>query len=160
MNHYVLKRMAMAGAAAFSNKIECPFRYANWRTGYRWRPQKTQKEADEVQGTGNPSILGNRKCYERKTLPLSAAVCAYAGIARGEVEHTLRSYDYSQINLMRVLPRRGRRLQPSPGIARRQGRYRHRPQAVKANEIRASAGQLHSYGMVVSQYGMVVSQNV
>ena len=34
------------------------------------------------------------------TLPLSAAaVCAYAGVARDEVEHTLRSYDYSQINL-------------------------------------------------------------
>ena len=34
------------------------------------------------------------------TLPLSAAaVCAYAGIARDDVEHTLRSYDYSQINL-------------------------------------------------------------
>ena len=102
MNHYVLKRMAMAGAAAFSNKIERPFKYANWRTGYRWRPQKTQKEADEVQGTGNPAILGNRKRYERNTmtLPLSAAaVCAYAGVARDEVEHTLRSYDYSQINL-------------------------------------------------------------
>ena len=95
-------RKAMAGAAAFSNKIERPFKYANWRTGYRWRPQKTQKEADEVQGTGNPAILGKRKRYERNTmtLPLSAAaVCAYAGVARDEVEHTLRSYDYSQINL-------------------------------------------------------------
>ncbi len=95
-------RKAMAGAAAFSNKIERPFKYANWRTGYRWRPQKTQKEAEEVQGTGDPAILGNRKRHERDTMtrPLSAAaVCAFAGVARDEVERTLRSYDYSQINL-------------------------------------------------------------
>ena len=95
-------RKAMAGAAEFSNKIERPFKYANWRTGYRWRPQKTQKDADEVQRTGDPSILGTRKQYERRTmtLPLSAAaVCAFAGVARDEVERTLRSYDYSQIDL-------------------------------------------------------------
>jgi len=86
----------------FSNVIECPFKYANWRTGYRWRPQKTQKDADDVQKTGDPAILGHRKQYERKTmtLPLSAAaVCAFAGAAREDVDRTLRSYDYSQINL-------------------------------------------------------------
>ena len=34
------------------------------------------------------------------TLPLSAAaVCAFAGAARADVDRTLRSYDYSQINL-------------------------------------------------------------
>ena len=87
---------------AFSNVIERPFKYANWRTGYRWRPQKTQKDADDVQRTGDPAILGHRKQYERKTmtLPLSAAaVCAFAGAAREDVDRTLRSYNYSQINL-------------------------------------------------------------
>ena len=32
-------RPAMA-SVTFSNVIERPFKYANWRTGYRWRPQK------------------------------------------------------------------------------------------------------------------------
>ena len=57
---------------------------------------------DDVQRTGDPAILGHRKNYERKTmtLPLSAAaVCAFAGAARADVDRTLRSYDYSQINL-------------------------------------------------------------
>ena len=94
MNHYVLKRMAMAGAAAFSNKIECPFRYANWHTGYRWRPQKTQKEADEVQGTGNPSILGNRKRYERKTLPLSAAAAKWSIRSAATTIRRSTSYEF------------------------------------------------------------------
>ena len=94
-------RPAMA-SVTFSNVIERPFKYANWRTGYRWRPQKTQKDADDVQRTGDPAILGHRKQYERKTmtLPLSAAaVCAFAGAAREDVDRTLRIYDYSQINL-------------------------------------------------------------
>ena len=94
-------RPAMA-SVTFSNVIERPFKYANWRTGYRWRPQKTQKDADDVQRTGDPAILGHRKQYERKTmtLPLSAAaVCAFAGAAREDVDRTLRSYNYSQINL-------------------------------------------------------------
>lgn len=95
-------RPAMAAAAGFSNRIERPFRYANWRTGYRWRPQKTQKEADEVQRTGDPKILGTRKRYERQTMTLplaAAAVCAFAGTAREEIGRTIRRYDYSQINL-------------------------------------------------------------
>jgi hypothetical protein len=92
----------MAAASAFTNVIERPFKYANWRTGYLWRPQKTQRDSEAVAGTGDPMILGNRKKYERKTmtLPLSAAaVCAFANTAHCEVERTIRHYDYSQIDI-------------------------------------------------------------
>ena len=95
-------RPAMAHASDFSNVIERPFKYANWRTGYRWRPQKTQKDAEEVQCTGDRAILGTRKHYERETMttPLSAAaVCAFAGEAGEDIDRTLRTYDYSQINI-------------------------------------------------------------
>ncbi len=95
-------RSGMAEASGFSNVIERPFKYANWRTGYCWRPQKTQKDAEAVAGTGDPAVLGNRKKYERKTVtrPLSAAaVCAFAHAARDEVERTICHYDYSQIDL-------------------------------------------------------------
>ena len=94
-------RPAMATAVGFSNKIERPFKYANWRTGYSWRPQKTQKDAEEVAATGNSDILGHRRRFESRTMkrPLSAAaVCAFANVARGEVEKTICSYDYSQLN--------------------------------------------------------------
>ena len=95
-------RSGMAAASGFSNVIERPFKYANWRMGYRWRPQETQREAEAVAGTGDPAVLGSRKKYERKTmtLPLSAAaVCAFANAALDEVERTICHYDYSQIDI-------------------------------------------------------------
>ena len=59
----------------YKNTTERPFKYANWRTGYAWRAQKTQKDA--------------------------AAVCALSGEAayREEVEATLGHYDYSTPNI-------------------------------------------------------------
>lgn len=92
----------MAPSAAWKNTRETPFRYANWRTGYAWRPQRTQKEAEEVAYTGKRAVLGTRKDEERRlvTCPLSAAaLCAYAGKAREEIALTLRRYDYSSVNV-------------------------------------------------------------
>ena len=94
-------RSEMSNAAGFSNKIERPFKYANWRTGYSWRPQKTQRDAEEVAATGNTEILGHRRRFESRTMkrPLSAAaVCAFANVAREDVEKTICAYDYSQLN--------------------------------------------------------------
>ena len=97
-------RKFFAMAAKFDNSTERPFRYANWRTGYRWRDQPTQKEADAVAGTGDRKILGSRKWFERShmTTPLSAcAIVAFAGEARDRaaIEEVLRHYDYSTLNI-------------------------------------------------------------
>ena len=91
-------------AAKYDNSTERPFKYANWRTGYRWRDQPTQKEADAVAGTGDRKILGSRKWFERShmTTPLSAcAIVAFAGEARDRaaIEEVLRHYDYSTLNI-------------------------------------------------------------
>ena len=83
---------------------ERPFKYANWRTGYAWRVQKTQKEAEAVANSGKEEILGTRKNYERHGManPLAAAaVCALQGDAkfRDEIRTTLAHYDYSTPNI-------------------------------------------------------------
>ena len=95
----------MKNRAAYDNKVlERPFKYANWRTGYKWRMQKTQKEAEAVAYSGNHAILGNRKDYERHGManPLTAAaVCAMQGDEsfRDEIVATLLHYDYSTPNI-------------------------------------------------------------
>lgn len=84
---------------------EKPFRYANWRTGYAWREQKTQKEAEAVAFSGNKAILGNRKGIERSfaTTPLAAAsICADAGLFTGEVNRTISAIDYDGINISEI----------------------------------------------------------
>ena len=103
--HYV-ERVAplMKDRAKYANTTERPFRYANWRTGYAWRPQKTQKEAESVARSGKREILGARKDYERNGManPLAAAaVCALQGDAkfRDEVLATLGHFDYSTPNV-------------------------------------------------------------
>lgn len=83
---------------------ECPFKYANWRTGYAWRIQKTQKDAEEVAYSGNKDILGTRKDYERRWManPLAAAaICALSRDARyrDEIRAALRHYDYTTPNI-------------------------------------------------------------
>lgn len=95
-------RRTMAWSRDWRNTREVPFRYANWRTGYRWKEQKTHRDALGVAGSGNPEILGTRKELERRQVscPLSAAaICAYAGRYRDEVERTLCRYDYSTVNI-------------------------------------------------------------
>ena len=94
----------MKNRAKYANTTERPFKYANWRTGYRWREQKTQKEAEAVAASGKKEILGTRKGYERNYManPLAAAaVCALQGDAkfRDEILATLRHYDYSTPNI-------------------------------------------------------------
>jgi len=91
-------------AAKFDNSTEVPFRYANWRTGYTWRDQPTQKIADAVSSTANKKILGTRKWFERShmTTPLSA--CAIVAYARDEddraaIAQVLRHYDYATLNI-------------------------------------------------------------
>ena len=79
-----------------------PFRYANWRSGYMWREQKTIADSDRVASTGDEAILGTRKKFERAymTAPLSAAaICALAGESPQEVAKTLAHYDYATLNL-------------------------------------------------------------
>ena len=94
----------MKDRAKYANTAERPFKYANWRTGYQWREQKTQKEAEAVAYSGKREILGSRKDYERDGManPLAAAaVCALQGDAKfhDEILATLRHYDYSTPNI-------------------------------------------------------------
>lgn len=94
----------MKNRVKYANTTERPFKYANWRTGYAWRVQKTQKEAEAVASSGKREILGTRKDYERNGManPLAAAaVCALSGEAgyKDEIIATLRHYDYSTSNI-------------------------------------------------------------
>lgn len=94
----------MEKSKEWDNSTERPFKYANWRIGYKWRPQNTQKEAEAVAASGDRKILGNRKDYERHTManPLAAAaVCALQGDSeyKGQILRTLRCYDYSTPNI-------------------------------------------------------------
>ena len=95
-------RPFMAAAADYPNTAERPFKYARWREGWNWRPQRTQKEAEAVAGDANHEVLGTRKDLERRTMtaPLSAAViCACAGKFAGEIAETAARYDYSTPSL-------------------------------------------------------------
>lgn len=93
-------RKFLKEAFKYSNVAERPFKYANWREGWRWRPQKTQKDADRVACEAVREVLGNRKEYERGTMtaPLAcAAICAFAGEYGDEVFKAISHYDYSTI---------------------------------------------------------------
>ena len=88
----------------YDNAKVRPFRYANWREGYDWRPQKTQKEAEAVAFSPKPEVLGDRKRHERNfmSVPLAAAaVCALADRDRyrDAILATLRHYDYGTPNI-------------------------------------------------------------
>jgi hypothetical protein len=88
----------------YDNEMVRPFKYANWREGYNWHPQKTQKEAVSVAYSPKREVLGNRKEHERSfmSVPLAAAaVCALADRDRyrAAVLATLRHYDYDTPNI-------------------------------------------------------------
>lgn len=88
----------------FDNQNREGFRYANWRAGYVWRPQKTQKDAEQVASSGKKEVLGTRKGYERATVtnPLSAAAIVAMSGRDGDrevIERALSHYDYTKINL-------------------------------------------------------------
>lgn len=94
----------LALAAGYDNSTERPFKYANWRTGYKWEDQPTQAAAGRVAATGDRAILGTRKGFERHTMttPLSCcAVMAFDGdaSARNAIAQVLRHYDYSTLNI-------------------------------------------------------------
>ena len=81
-----------------------PFMYANWREGYDWRPQKTQKDAEAVAFSPKHEVLGDRKEHERKfmSVPLAAAaICALADRDkyRDAILATLRHYDNATPNI-------------------------------------------------------------
>lgn len=89
-------------APKYDNRMERPFRFANWRTGYKWRDQPTEADANKVAMSGDKNILGNRREHERDfmTMPLSAAsVCGYAGQYREEIERVIACYDFNEVNL-------------------------------------------------------------
>lgn len=91
-------------AEKYDNSTERPFRYGNWRTGYRWEEQTTQEVANRVANSGDKRILGQRKEFERAgmTAPLSCcAVVGYAGNAtdRAAIAGVIRRYDYSTLNI-------------------------------------------------------------
>lgn len=88
----------------FDNQNNDGFGYARWREGYRWKPQKTQKEAAEVAASGRKEILGDRKKYERSTMTAPLAAAAIAAMAgresdRETIERVIAHYDYTKINL-------------------------------------------------------------
>ena len=88
----------------YDNAKVRPFRYANWREGYDWRPQKTQKDAESVAFSPRCEVLGDRKAHEREFMsnPLAAAaVCALADRDRyhDAILATLRHYDYDTPNI-------------------------------------------------------------
>jgi len=88
----------------YDNSTEVPFKYANWRTGYKWEEQTTQAIAGRVAGSGDRKILGYRKDFERRgmTAPLSAcAIAAYSGDTRlrADIAEVLRHYDYATLNV-------------------------------------------------------------
>jgi len=90
-------------AFAYDNRAVRPFGYANWRQGWKWREQKTQKDAEAVSQLSVREVLGNRKNYERRyvTTPLAAAVISALGGAdyRETVERVLCHYDYTTPNI-------------------------------------------------------------
>ena len=90
----------IAAHTNYTNVAERPFKYANWRTGYAWREQRTQKDAEQVAYTGDAKILGDRKQFERDTMtaPLAAAlICACANKYRDEAERAFVHYDYATL---------------------------------------------------------------
>lgn len=94
----------MERRAEYDNEKVRPFKYANWRDGYNWRPQKTQGEAESVAYSPRRDVLGDRKAHERDfmAVPLAAAaVCALADREKyhDEVMATLRHYDYATPNI-------------------------------------------------------------
>ena len=105
LSHYA-ERVApqMKLCSNYDNEKVRPFKYANWREGYNWRPQKTQKEAESVAYSPKREVLGDRKEHERKFManPLAAAaVCALADRDRyhDTILATLRHYDYDTPNI-------------------------------------------------------------
>jgi hypothetical protein len=89
----------------FDNHDTQVFGHADWRKGYpKWFPQRTQADAQKLSEMGDKVVLGKRKYYESRYMrnPLAAAaIIALAGdeSGRAAVEHAIRHYDYSKINL-------------------------------------------------------------
>ncbi len=92
----------IAGYRQWDNRAERPFGFANWRKGYRWREQKTQKDAAQVAEAAIWEVLGRRKSFERRylTTPLAAAaICAMGDGDRDAIRRAIASYDYATPNI-------------------------------------------------------------
>jgi len=88
----------------YDNAKVRPFKYANWREGYNWRPQKTQKEAESVSYSAKREVLGDRKEHERDFMSIPLAAAAVCALADRDKYHdailaTLRHYDYATPNI-------------------------------------------------------------
>jgi len=93
-----------APAAKYDNSVERPFRYANWRNGYRWMAQPTQGLAEKVASSGDRVVLGGRKDFERHKMSVPLACCAVAAFAgceddREAIARVIRHFDYSTLNI-------------------------------------------------------------
>ena len=156
-------RRFFAHRSKYDNSTETPFKYANWRTGYKWEEQTTQAIAGRVAGSGDPKILGHRKGFERAgmTAPLSAcAIAAYSGDTRlrAEVAEVLRHYDYATLNICEfflaecawyALPEKDARMAPgrtkvSVGAGERRAFNRR---VIGVNHL-AYGGDGRGYGMI------------
>lgn len=96
---------ALKGHTSFDNNDTKVFGNANWRAVYStWFPQPTQEDAARLAKIADKSKRGERKDYEARYMknPLAAATIISLlgdGSNRELIEHALRHYDYSKLNM-------------------------------------------------------------
>ena len=105
LSHYAARVAHLMGHRKKYDNVKIrPFQYGNWREGYDWRPQKTQKEAEAVAFSPKYEVLGHRKDHERKFMSVPLAAAAICALADRDKYHdailaTLRHYDYATPNI-------------------------------------------------------------
>ncbi len=96
---------ALKAHETFDNNDTKVFGNANWRALYpTWFPQPTQADAAKLSQIADNTKRGQRKDYESRYMknPLAAAAIIALlgdGTERALIEHTLRHYDYSKLNM-------------------------------------------------------------
>jgi hypothetical protein len=96
---------AIKAHETFDNADTKVFGNANWRAVYStWFPQPTQEDAAKLAKIANIPKRGQRKHYESSLMrnPLAAAAIVSLlgdGTNRELIEHALRHYDYSKLNM-------------------------------------------------------------
>ena len=93
----------------YDNSANYPFTSSDWRRIYKWRPQKSQKDAEELAMLQlNSHLHGSARKMERNymTNPMSAAaMLAFSGDPkyRETVEKVISHYDYSKFHLGEII---------------------------------------------------------
>lgn len=93
----------------YDNSANYPFTSSDWRRIYKWRPQKSQKDAEELAMMQlNSHLHGSARKMERNymTNPMSAAaMLAFSGDPkyRETVEKVISHYDYSKFHLGEII---------------------------------------------------------